>query len=204
MHVLGKRLALLEFNLIYISFERRCRRAWRGESAVPDQLHGARGEHWLLQLFMHVTINWAAWLPFDCDSFELVRSTLVSHRGGNGGQTSLLLPTLVHSIQAQLQAAPTLIKIATFVAPHWLAVALASASAFACACAPTRRDSVWLGLAWLVWLAFLMGNQFNGNYNIRLLFKLNSKHAGGTCRPPPPSLSFQSLQPGTATLSGLR
>lgn len=94
MHVLGKRLALLEFNLIYISFARRCRRARRGESAVPDQLHGARGEHWLLQLFMHVTINWAAWLPFDCDSFELVRSTLVSHRGGNGGADE---PHLAHT-----------------------------------------------------------------------------------------------------------
>lgn len=102
-----------------------------------------------------------AWLPFDCDSFELARSTLVSHGGGDGAGTGAGAGepppghTLLHSIQAQLQAAPTLIKIATFVAPHWLALALASASAFAsalafaCACASTRLDATRCGLAWL-------------------------------------------------------
>lgn len=195
MHVLCKRLALLEFNLIYISFARRCRREWRGESAVPDQLHGARGEHWLGQLFMHVTINWAAWLPFDCDSFELARSTLVSHGRGRGRPAASCPPYCTASRRSFRQL-PHLSRLQRLL-PHtgwlwpWLRLWLLPALVL-------RLDATRCGLAWLVWLAFLMGNQFNGNYNIRLLFKLKSKHTGGTCRPPPSSQAL-SLSPISAT-----
>lgn len=98
-----------------------------------------------------------AWLPFDCDSFELARSTLVSHGGGDGAGAGEPPPGHTHSCIASRRSfrqLPHLSRLQRLL-PHtdWLALALASASAFACACASacasTRLDATRCGLAWL-------------------------------------------------------